>query len=74
MGSVVGKAVPAASEVVSALVFNELIEGATSELPEFGDGRFRSVSRSLLEYFVWSDTCILVTREISDHQLGCHFS
>ena len=74
MGSVVGNAISALREVVSALVFDELIEGATSELPEFGDGRFRSVSRSLLEYFVWSDTYILVTREISDHQPECHFS
>ena len=49
-------------------MFDELIEGATSELPEFGDGPFRSVSRLLLGYFVWSDTCILVTREISDHK------
>jgi hypothetical protein len=35
MGSIFGNVISAVLEVVSALVFDELIEGATSELPEF---------------------------------------
>jgi hypothetical protein len=37
-------------EVVSALEFGELIEDGTTELPEFVDRPFRSVSKQLLEF------------------------
>ncbi len=68
IGSILGEAVFALLEVVSASVFGQLIEGGTTELPELVDGAFRSVLRSLLEYFVWSDTGNIAMEEISHHQ------
>lgn len=63
-----GEAVSALLEVVSASVFDQLIEDGTTELPELVDGPCRSVLKSLLEHFVWSDACILVIGEIRHHR------
>lgn len=52
IGSILGEAVSALLEVISALVFGGLIEDGTTELPELVDGAFRSVLRSLPENLV----------------------
>ena len=44
-----GVAVSAVREVISALVLRELIEDAAAELPELIDGPFRPVAQQLLE-------------------------